>query len=103
MGCRSTFQVPAQHPAFDGHFPGAPLLPGVLLLDEALHAAALTPSQWRITTAKFRQPVHPGEILTVELDDPAPNGAVHFTLHGVSGVVADGTFAPRSGPVDAAP
>jgi 3-hydroxyacyl-[acyl-carrier-protein] dehydratase len=30
--------IPAQHPAFDGHFPGAPLLPGVVLLDEILEA-----------------------------------------------------------------
>src|SRR5258708_30567844 len=36
MGITVTVLVPPQHPAFDGHFPGAPLLPGVVLLDEML-------------------------------------------------------------------
>ena len=36
MGTTVTVLVPPQHPAFDGHFPDAPLLPGVVLLDEML-------------------------------------------------------------------
>jgi 3-hydroxyacyl-[acyl-carrier-protein] dehydratase len=30
--------ISVEHPAFEGHFPGAPLLPGVVLLDEILRA-----------------------------------------------------------------
>ena len=36
MGTTVTVLVPPQHAAFEGHFPGAPLLPGVVLLDEVL-------------------------------------------------------------------
>jgi len=33
-----TVTIGAEHPALAGHFPGAPILPGVLLLDEMLRA-----------------------------------------------------------------
>ena len=36
---RHALNVAADHPAFGGHFPGSPVLPGVVLLDDALHAA----------------------------------------------------------------
>jgi 3-hydroxyacyl-[acyl-carrier-protein] dehydratase len=31
--------IPAEHPALAGHFPGAPVAPGVLVLDLVLSAA----------------------------------------------------------------
>jgi 3-hydroxymyristoyl/3-hydroxydecanoyl-(acyl carrier protein) dehydratase len=62
--------VAVDHPAFAGHFPGMPVLPGAVLLDEVLHileeALALDPVEWQITAAKFLEPVRPGDVLTVE-------------------------------------
>ena len=38
MGAVTTVTIAAEHPALAGHFPGAPILPGVLLLDEMVRA-----------------------------------------------------------------
>ena len=57
--------IPVDHPAFAGHFPGAPVVPGVVLLDEAMAAiGALTGvSHNRVAWVKFLRPVAPGESL----------------------------------------
>lgn len=60
----------ADHPAFAGHFPARPIVPGVLLLDSALHLLSLK-TGCRVTgiaSAKFLQPVGPGERLAVTWD-----------------------------------
>lgn len=98
-----TFQVPAEHPSFEGHFPGAPLLPGVVLLDEMLHAigtgegAGAGGPGWSIANAKFLHPVRPGETLTLEHEPPLANGSVRFTIRsaGAGQAVATGTLIPR--------
>lgn len=60
-------QIAADHPAYAGHFPGQPILPGVVLLDVALHAVAehqgLIAGSAQIRAAKFLSPVRPGEAL----------------------------------------
>jgi len=62
--------VAADHPAYAGHFPGHPILPGVVLLDEALHALAallgLEAASGQIKSAKFLSPVSPGEALRLD-------------------------------------
>lgn len=68
MESKSTLVFAADHPAFAGHFPGAPIVPGVLLLDAAMHALAAQSGQaiTDIASAKFLQPVRPGEALGLE-------------------------------------
>jgi 3-hydroxyacyl-[acyl-carrier-protein] dehydratase len=107
MGSTTTVLVPPQHPAFNGHFPGAPLLPGVVLLDEMLRAveaerpdgralasASAATAGWTIATAKFLRPVRPGETLTLE-HEPLTNGALRFAIRSAGRVVATGTLVPR--------
>lgn len=83
--------VPAEHPAFEGHFPGSPLLPGALLLDEvARHLPRAGEGAIEFARVKFRAPVRPGTRLTLRYT-PAPGGARAFALTDAAGdVVADG-------------
>ena len=103
MGSTTTLLIPAQHPAFDGHFPGAPLLPGVLLLDEVLRSVEAAhrrpPAGWRIATAKFLHPVRPGETLTFALERPQANGTIRFVIRSAPDghLIANGTLVPQLG------
>jgi 3-hydroxyacyl-[acyl-carrier-protein] dehydratase len=92
-----TLHVPAEHPSFEGHFPGAPVLPGVVLLDEMLQAVGPAVPGWTISTAKFLHPVRPGEALTLEHQPPLANGAVRFIIRSTDAgqAVATGTLVPR--------
>ena len=68
--------VPTQSPVFEGHFPGYPLMPGVLLTETMAQASgflvlALTeysemPFLMAVDKARFRTFVGPGVELTVE-------------------------------------
>lgn len=62
--------IAPDHPAFAGHFPGQPLLPGVVLLSEALEVLlrevpAAVGTQPRISAVKFLAAVRPGASLEV--------------------------------------
>jgi 3-hydroxyacyl-[acyl-carrier-protein] dehydratase len=91
--------IPADHPAYAGHFPGQPILPGVVLLDAALHA--LTPSERpgaaQLKSAKFHSPVRPGESLTLHYAE-VPTGGLRFDIRcidddGGERIVASGSVA----------
>ena len=67
--------IAPDHPAFAGHFPGQPLLPGVLLLAEVLEAVLDVPALARsvgpaprIGAAKFLAPVRPGDSIGTEVE-----------------------------------
>jgi 3-hydroxyacyl-[acyl-carrier-protein] dehydratase len=66
-------EIAVDHPAFDGHFPNQPVLPGVALLAEVLEAAlrerALADcvgSEPRLAVVKFLAPVGPGAALVID-------------------------------------
>jgi 3-hydroxymyristoyl/3-hydroxydecanoyl-(acyl carrier protein) dehydratase len=90
--------VPAEHPALAGHFPGAPILPGVLLLDEIVCAlgadgGSLGRGHWHISTAKFVRPVRPGETLSFA-HERLPNGSIRFSISCGGQRVAHGLLVP---------
>jgi 3-hydroxyacyl-[acyl-carrier-protein] dehydratase len=71
------FLIPAAHPSLPGHFPGQPIVPGVLLLDQVLDAieAAHGPLQaLRLPQVKFLQPLLPGEVASIALEATALPG-----------------------------
>ncbi|KQP12018.1 3-hydroxyacyl-ACP dehydratase FabZ family protein [Pseudorhodoferax sp. Leaf267] len=97
---RSTLalHIAADHPAFAGHFPGQPLLPGVSLLAEVLEAVLADPALAarvgaapRIGNAKFLAPVRPGAQLQIVLD--ATGRGLRFEVRDAGDrLVASGQF-----------
>jgi len=89
--------IAADHPAFDGHFPGAPVLPGVVLLDEAIRAIELAAGGearcWRVTSVKFLRAVGPGEALALEQERLA-TGSIRFNILSAGQAVATGALSP---------
>jgi 3-hydroxyacyl-[acyl-carrier-protein] dehydratase len=96
-------QIAPEHPALSGHFPGFPVVPGVVLLDEALHAIeiaqqgqrAAPASLWHIGTVKFHRAVRPGEALQLEYE-MQPDGRARFELRTADALVASGTIERRA-------
>lgn len=94
----TTWHIPADHPAFAGHFPGTPMLPGVALLDAVLHtlaaAAGFAPEHCEIRSAKFFNPARPGDDLVIQ-HAPAGNGTQRFTITTADGArkIAAGLIA----------
>ncbi|WP_321879504.1 AMP-binding protein [Burkholderia cepacia] len=90
------FTIPADHPALPGHFPGHPVVPGVVLLDHAIHALGTALNRplhaWRLGSAKFLSPVAPGEPLDLAYD-AAAGGAIRFTLRAGARDVASGVLS----------
>ena len=88
----------ASHPAFAGHFPGRPIVPGVLLLDAAIHAivqardgTAGGSAIGQVSSVKFLSPVTPDESLTLSWRDTG-QGQIRFDLAGSDRQVATGVL-----------
>jgi len=94
------------HPAFAGHFPGTPIVPGVLLLAEALERLAqeaATPLNCvRLHSVKFLRPVHPGELVDVELRArDASHSQLRLSFAGT--LVAEARLEHGAAPAERAP
>ncbi|MDB5368463.1 MAG: hypothetical protein JWP20_21 [Roseomonas sp.] len=87
----SDFALPAGHPCFAGHFPGRPLVPGVVLLDAVFTAIAGAGhgAVARLRHAKFIAPVGPEEAVAIVLQSPAP-GRIGFRCHCRGALVLSG-------------
>ena len=69
------FEIPHDDPCLAGHFPGRPLVPGVVLLERvlaAIEAGGAIAGPLRLPQVKFASPLLPGEAARVELDGAAP-------------------------------
>jgi len=100
--------VTRNEPFFDGHFPGHPVMPGVLILESLAQACALLayksaemdPTRevsylMAIDGAKFRKPVLPGDRLDLEVTILKHKGPIwkQKGIASVNGVkVAEGEF-----------
>ncbi|MBU1440002.1 MAG: AMP-binding protein [Gammaproteobacteria bacterium] len=97
-----THDVPVDHPAFAGHFPGQPLVPGALLLSQVLEALRSVPAlsarlgaRPTLAAAKFLSPVRPGSELVIDLtpETGAARG-VRFEVRCAGVTAASGRWTP---------
>ena len=100
MPLEKSWYIDAQQPVFTGHFPGNPIMPGVLVLgllkslvaehlDQPVHIAA-------IKRQKFLRPVLPTNTLNVSIKSLELDGEfidVSYTAAVAEGPVAKGSIS----------
>ena len=99
MKKQAALHIPVNHPAFAGHFPGTPIVPGVVLLDAAIHAISSDIGKaapaWQINSVKFLSPLRPGEAVIIEHEIQA-NSSVHFDILGPGRLIVTGSLSPNN-------
>lgn len=88
--------IAADHPAYAGHFPGRPILPGVVLLDRAQKTLELAcgVTITGLAMAKFLSPCAPGDAL--QLDYEHSGSALRFDIRCGERRVASGRFTVQT-------
>lgn len=91
--------IPATHPCLEGHFPGHPIVPGVVLLDMILRAVR----DWQperptrnIAGVKFLRPVLPEQNFVIELEQVTPD-CIKFTCRTDDRVLNTGSLNMHAG------
>jgi 3-hydroxymyristoyl/3-hydroxydecanoyl-(acyl carrier protein) dehydratase len=90
----TVLRIDANHPSLPGHFPGQPIVPGVVLLDCVLQEA----EQWlqrplrvlALANAKFTAPLLPAE--PAELHLKLESQELRFSLSRDGAAIAQGLF-----------
>jgi 3-hydroxyacyl-[acyl-carrier-protein] dehydratase len=66
------FIIDNDHPCLPGHFPGQPVVPGVVVLDRVLDAVEAEhgplPAPMRLPQAKFVRPLLPGQAAEIRIE-----------------------------------
>lgn len=87
-----SFMVGEDHPSLPGHFPGRPIVPGVVLLDRALRLILGERCPAGLPAVKFTAPVRPGQTVAVS-SAPVGEGRIAFECSVAGAVVARGSVA----------
>lgn len=101
--------VTYNEPFFGGHFPGEPVMPGVLIIEALAQVGAVvilsvpenkgkTAYFGGIQSARFKKKVVPGDVLTLEVEmtkqkGPIGMGTAKAYVDGKIAVIAELTFA----------
>lgn len=84
---------------FPGHFPGNPVLPGVVLVDWVMHLAEAhlsLPGRFAgLRTVKFHHRVQPGDELTLELSRKPDRLAWTYRVTATGAACAEGVVRLR--------
>ena len=92
MQMQMQMRVPADHPCLSGHFPGQPIVPGVVILDEVIAAIAdqlgAAPAALQLIQIKFLRSLRPEQTATLSLLGDAPTWT--FAVHHGEALLANG-------------
>jgi len=86
--------ISADHPTLPGHFPGAPLVPGVVILDEVLAALIEWQADSQVTgirMVKFLAPLQPEHVFTISLSlNDERSAEINFWCRSEGRVIVEG-------------
>ena len=92
--------VPHEHLSLPGHFPGRPVVPGVLVLECVLDAieqqAGPLRGGLRLSQVKFLRPLLPGQVARLVLDGAAPRW--RFRVEHDDALLASGEMVAQYAP-----
>lgn len=100
MSFERTLTITKDHPALSGHFPGFPVVPGVLVLEEVIEILKEEHGQNLIViglpSVKLSSPLLPEEVLTITVE-PEDLETAAFACRVGARVVASGSIRFRLG------
>ncbi len=91
------FRIKKDHPCLAGHFPGNPIVPGVVILDEVANIIVQQNKAFKIngfSSVKFLQPLLAEQDVSVKLNDVIVANAGHakikFSVFNSDDLIAQG-------------
>ncbi len=98
MSFERTLTIANDHPALAGHFPGHPVVPGVLVLDEVIEKLRHRYGQALVVTGlpavKLSSPLKPEESLVITIE-PEDAETAAFTCRVGGRLIASGSIRFR--------
>ena len=89
--------IHSDHPSLPGHFPGAPLVPGVVILDEVVAALAEWRRDWHLAgihSVKFLRPLKPEQPFIISLSEIKKSAAeISFCCRAEERILVEGRLA----------
>lgn len=98
MAMADKFLIPADHPSLQGHFPGNPIVPGVVILNEVvrlIEQQITNRSVVGIRSVKFIKPLRPGREVVLSVDEKGSD-ALNIVCEHNGGVLVKGQFVLSS-------
>lgn len=85
----ASLRAPLEHPCYAGHFPGRPIVPGVVLLELVIEALDRGAPR-AVGTVKFLRAVNPGEPFTLRYRGAGPR--VSFRCESGAQLLVEGSL-----------